>query len=36
MGMGEVQRLCTLSTWALYSEYMAFVLAVHGPCIVGG
>ena len=27
-----VQRLCTLSTWALYSEYMAFVLRVHGPC----
>ena len=27
-----VHGLCTPSTWALYSEYMAFVLSVHGLC----
>ena len=28
----RVQDLCTVSTWALYSEYMGFVLEVHEPC----
>ena len=32
VGSGGVHGLCTLSTWALYSEYKNVELAVHGLC----